>query len=211
MKKILSLGVAAAVLSLTAIAASAAIAPVITNDAVEGETITVEVVANGMTLPGTQFSVVASENLTLVEGVAIGGGFFANNTFAWASTEAAADGTVLLTLTYTVDGAADEDISVALTPAAGFEADVDATAAAAVVLAADNGNEDITTDDTNDTSDPNESTEDTTEGPGIIDTEDTTDTTDTNEENTNVPTGIALAVAPAMLAGAAIVVAKKRK
>ncbi|MGN0687925.1 MAG: hypothetical protein ACI4KA_07470 [Oscillospiraceae bacterium] len=208
MKKILSLGVAAAVLSLTAIAASAAIAPVITNDAVEGETITVEVIANGMTLPGTQFSVVASENLTLVEGVAIGGGFFANNTFAWASTEAAADGTVLLTLTYTVDGAADDDISVALTPAAGFEADVDATAAAAVVLAADNGNEDITTDEPIETTDePIETTED----PGIIDTEDPTDTTDTSEENTNVPTGIALAVAPAMLAGAAIVVAKKRK
>ena len=36
MKKILSLGVAAAVLSVTAVAASAAIAPTIINEAVEG-------------------------------------------------------------------------------------------------------------------------------------------------------------------------------
>ena len=40
MKKILSLGVAAAVLSVTAVAASAAIAPTIINDAVAGEEIT---------------------------------------------------------------------------------------------------------------------------------------------------------------------------
>ena len=205
MKKILSLGVAAAVLSLTAVAASAAIAPVVIDEAVEGETITVEVVADGMTLPGAQFSVVASDNLTLTDNTPIGGGFFANGTFAWAGTEAAADGTVLLTLVYTVDAAADEEISVTLTPAAGFEADVDATPYTAVVVSGAPEVTDPTVETVVDTAD-------TSDEPVIVDTVDTADTADTSDEGEteNVPTGIALAVVPAVLTGAAIVVAKKR-
>ena len=218
MKKILSLGVAAAVLSMTAIAASAAITPVILDEAVEGETITVEVVAEGMTLPGAQFTVEASDNLTLVEGVAIGGGFFANNTLAWAGTEPAADGTVLLTLTYTVDAAADEDISVTLTPAAGFEADVDADAVSAVVVAGAEDAGDLTSEESGESFESFESTE-TIDGGEIIESTETVDggeSVDAGEstestETTNPDTGIALAVAPALLAGAAIVVAKKRK
>ena len=66
MKKILSLGVAAAVVSLTAVAASAAIAPAFDTDApVAGGTLTVQVVANGMTQEATTFTVNASEGLTL--------------------------------------------------------------------------------------------------------------------------------------------------
>ena len=45
-----------------------------------------------------------------------------------------ADGTVLLTLTYTVDAAADSEVSVSLTPDAGFT-DISADAVAAVVVA----------------------------------------------------------------------------
>ncbi len=212
MKKILSLGVAAAVLSMTAIAASAAIAPQILDEAVEGETITVEVVANGATLPGAQFTVAASDNLTLVEGTAVTGGLFNNNVFAYAAVEAPADGTVLLTLVYTVDAAADEEISVALIPAAGFEADVDAAAAVAVVVAGEESIEDVVT-----TEEPIETVEESTEDPAetveIVETVE--EPVETVEEPTDEPvnpdTGIALAVAPAILAGAAIVVAKKRK
>ena len=138
MKKILSLGVAAAVLSVTAVAASAAIAPTIITDAVAGEEITVEVVATGVATNAAQFNVVASDNLTLVSSTPTTNGFaaFNNNKFAWAHTAAPAEGEVLLTLVYAVDAAADEEISVALTPDAGFEADVDGNAAVAVVVAA---------------------------------------------------------------------------
>ena len=72
MKKILSLGVAAAVVSLTAVAASAAIAPAFDTDApVAGETLTVQVVANGMTQEATTFTVNASEGLTLTANEAV--------------------------------------------------------------------------------------------------------------------------------------------
>ena len=137
MKKILSLGVAAAVVSLTAVAASAAIAPAFDTDApVAGETLTVQVVANGMTQEATTFTVNASEGLTLTANEAVTGGIFSTETnkFAWAGTAVPADGTVLLTLTYTVDAAADSEVSVSLTPDAGFT-DISADAVAAVVVA----------------------------------------------------------------------------
>ncbi len=208
MKKILSLGVAAAVLSVTAVAASAAIAPTIITDAVAGEEITVEVVATGVATNAAQFNVVASDNLTLVSSEVTTNGFaaFNNNKFAWANTAAPADGEVLLTLVYAVDAAADEEISVTLTPDAGFEADVDGTAAVAVVVSDEEPVEDPTEETIIDTAE-------TVDEPVIIDTAETEVVVDTSEESgetENVPTGIALAVVPAILAGAAIVVAKKR-
>ena len=208
MKKILSLGVAAAVLSVTAVAASAAIAPTIITDAVAGEEITVEIVATGVATNAAQFNVVASDNLTLVDAVATTNGFaaFNNNKFAWANTAAPADGDVLLTLTYAVDAAADEEISIALTPDAGFEADVDGTAAVAVVVGGEETVVDpVESEEIIDTVDTSDVIIDTAETPA-----ETEDTADTSDETENVPTGIALAVVPAILAGAAIVVAKKR-
>ena len=120
-----------------------------------------------------------------------------------------ADGTVLLTLTYTVDAAADEEISVALVPDAGFT-DISADPVSAVVVgdAEPVSDETVTTDDVPTTDDEpsvtvDESSEESTE-------ENTKD--DNNGDNKGNPgTGVALAVVPAVLAGAAIVVAKKRK
>ena len=94
MKKILSLGVAAAVLSMTAVAASATLAPVIIDDAaVAGETITVEIVATGVTTDALQGKVVASDNLTFVdctEGAGLA--MFNYPNFAWANSAAPAEG-----------------------------------------------------------------------------------------------------------------------
>ena len=220
MKKILSLGAAAAVLSLTAAVASAAIAPTFTPDApVAGDTLTVQIVANGMTQEATTFTVKASDNLTLTGSTKTESGLAEFNTetnkFAWAGSSVPADGTVLLTLTYTVDAAADEEVSVTLVPDAGFT-DISADAVAAVVVA----NGDDVNDTTVDTADTVDTT-DTVDEPGITDdTADTADTADTSDANNgdnkgdnkgNPDTGVALAVVPAVLAGAAIVVAKKRK
>ena len=209
MKKILSLGVAAAVVSLTAVAASAAIAPAFDTDApVAGGTLTVQVVANGMTQEATTFTVNASEGLTLTANEAVTGGIFSTETnkFAWAGTAVPADGTVLLTLTYTVDAAADSEVSVSLTPDAGFT-DISADAVAAVVVAG------ASTDVPNVTVETVESTEQ----PTVIETAETDETTETvdtkpaDDGKGNPGTGVALAVVPAVLAGAATVVAKKRK
>jgi len=223
MKKILSLGAAAAVLSLTAVAASAAVTPTITPDApVAGETITVEVVANGMTQDATQFTVAASDNLTLVDGTPVDGGYFNTATakFAWAGTAAPADGTTLLTLTYTVDAAADEEVSVSLTPDDGFT-DISADAVSAVVVAgADEDEPDVSEESEEPTTTDEgsvESEDASSEDAGLIDatSEEATGTADADDNSgsnkDNPDTGVALAVVPAVLAGAAIIVAKKRK
>lgn len=227
MKKILSLGAAAAVLSLTAVAASAAIAPSFVGEAVTGETVTVEVIANGMTQDATTFTVKASENLTLVPGSAVttttGFASFneATGILAWANSAPAADGTVLLTLTYTVDAAADEEVSFAIVAADGFT-DIDAAPAVAIVV--DGAPADVT--DPTEEPAPIETEEpvggETEEGPVITDpteepapgesTEAPADNGGDDGNNKGNPdTGVALAVVPAVLAGAAIVVAKKRK
>mgnify|MGYP007053839625 CR=1 FL=1 len=213
MKKILSLGVAAAVVSLTAVAASAAIAPAFDTDApVAGETLTVQVVANGMTQEATTFTVNASEGLTLTANEAVTGGIFSTETnkFAWAGTAVPADGTVLLTLTYTVDAAADSEVSVSLTPDAGFT-DISADAVAAVVVAGASTDVPNVTVETTETVETVESTEQ----PGVVTTDEekpaTEDTKPADDGKGNPGTGVALAVVPAVLAGAAIVVSKKRK
>ena len=221
MKKIIALGAAAAVLSLTAVAASAAIAPVMTPASpVAGDTVTVEIVANGMTQDSTAFKVVASDNLTLTANDP-GTGLFNPETgkYAWAGTAVPADGTVLLTLTYTVDAAADEEVTVALEAGSGAT-DISADTVAAVVV--DGESTDVPDTDTIETTE--ESYEEITseEEPGLTTTDEegsvdagTADAgnTDAGDDNGkgNPDTGIALAVVPAVLAGAAIVVAKKRK
>lgn len=222
MKKILSLGAAAAVLSLTAVAASAAIAPTMTPATpVAGENVTVEIVANGMTQDATTFTVKASDNLTLVDNAPVAGGLFSaeTNKFAWAGTSVPADGTVLLTLTYTVDAAADDEVSVSLVPDAGFT-DIAADAVAAVVVdGADTSDTDLvpTTDETVTTDDETVTTDD---NGGVVSSDESADADKTadaadgdnkGDGKGNPETGIALAVVPAVLAGAAIVVAKKRK
>lgn len=208
MKKILSLGAAAAVLSLTAVAASAAITPAFSTDApVAGENVTVEIVATGMTQEATTFTVQASDNLTLVDAAKTDSGLAEfnkdTNKFAWAGSSVPADGTVLLTLTYTVDAAADEEISVALVPDAGFT-DISADAVTAVVVgdAEPVSDETVTTDD-----EPSVTVDESSEES----TEDTADDNNNGDNKGNPGTGVALAVVPAVLAGAAIVVAKKRK
>ena len=222
MKKIIALGAAAAVLSLTAVADSAAIAPVMTPAApVAGDTVTVEIVANGMTQDSTAFKVVASDNLTLTANDP-GTGLFNPETgkYAWAGTAVPADGTVLLTLTYTVDAAADEEVTVALEAGSGAT-DISADTVAAVVV--DGESTDVPDTDTIETTEEEFYTSE--EEPGLTTTDEgtvdegTVDEGTVDEGNTdadtdnkgNPDTGIALAVVPAVLAGAAIVVAKKRK
>ena len=224
MKKIIALGAAAAVLSLTAVAASAAIAPQMTPASpVAGDTVTVEIVANGMTQDSTAFKVVASDNLTLTANDP-GTGYFNvdTNGYAWAGFAVPADGTVLLTLTYTVDAAADEEVSVAIEALPGAT-DIDAAPVAAVVV--DGESTDVPDTDTIETTDEEFYTSE--EEPGLTTTDEegsvdagtadagTADAgnTDAGDDNGkgNPDTGIALAVVPAVLAGAAIVVAKKRK
>ena len=214
MKKILSLGAAAAVLSLTAVAASADI--VVTDNGtapVAGGEYVVEVVVDGEfpvinDLAATQFTVQASDNLTLVSGTTDAAGLFnaERMTFAYAAASAPADGTVLLTLVFTVDAAAEEEVSVSIVPDAGFETGVNADAVTAVVV--EDGGEPITDVTFETETVPVEDTVESEPAPITVDPNETDD----SNKNDNPDTGIALAVVPALVAGAAaIVAAKKRK
>lgn len=214
MKKILSLGVAAAVVSMTAVAASAAIEPVILDEeVVVGSTITVEIQANEVATSDIQFTVVASDNLELVEAEADAAGIFNEETgkFAWASAKDCEDGFVFLTLTYNVLDTEAEDISVAIE--SGDEAYDDMIAEDAV--------EAVIVDDVSDEPIPDEPIPDEPIEPDEpidpiipdepVDPIEPEEPDAGNTDTDNVPTGIALAVAPAVIAGAAIVVSKKRK
>lgn len=204
MKKILSLGAAAAVLSLTAVAASAAITPVVDGNAVAGEEVVVTVVANGLETPYATFTLEV-ENLEQVgEAVVNPIGLFnpANGMFTFAAATAPADGTELLTITYVVTGEAGDDISVTLKP---VEGEVDATPAVVTIVEAEGENPDEPGEPT-DPEDPTIDPEDP-EAPTV--TEEPTEPEEPTDPD-NAETGVALAVIPALVAGAAVVASKKR-
>lgn len=210
MKKILSLGTAAAVLSLTAVAASAALAPVVSDTAVAGDKLVVEVVATDYTADIVDVTIKASENLKLAEYTTTTAGMPIFNEaemhFGWISaTGAPANGEALLTLVFDVEAAAGEEVSVALVPSAGYTDGVDADA---VTLTVVDGESTDVPDTSTETEPSTESTVDT-----VVTTIETETSTETETETkTDVPpTGIALAVVPALVAGAAVVAAKKRK
>lgn len=195
MKKIISMGIASAVLALTAIAASADMVAATTADkAVAGKDITVTITttadvetfgfavsATGLettkdnvkaTEEGQAFANVIEDGTVKVSGFNVGG---------------YKAGTVLATITYTVTGDVDTDAVVALDNLEGYD---EALQNLTVKVEAEG------------TTDPTEPT-------------DPTDPTDPGKEDPTDPsspeTGVALAVVPAVLAGAAVVVAKKRK
>lgn len=210
MKKILSLGTAAAVLSLTAVAASAAIAPVISDTAVAGDQVVVDVVATGYASDIVDITIKASENLKLAEYSVTSAGMPIFNEaemhFGWISaTGAPAEGEVLLTLVFDVEAAAGEEVSVELVPTEGYTEGVDA--APVTVTVVDGESTDVP-DTSTETEPSTESTVDTV----VTTTEPVSSTETETDTKTDVPpTGIALAVVPALVAGAAVVAAKKRK
>ena len=179
MKKILSMGIASAVLALTAIAASADIVAASTDNAVNGGTVTVEVTTTEA-LEKFGFTVAAT-GLEVVEVAPAAVGIVSTNTaedgsIIVAGVGAFAEGSVLATITYTVTGETGSNVAVTLGNYKDNEATFQNLEATVV-----------------------EGTEPGGENPG-------------GEDPTTPPdTGVALAIVPAVLAGAAVVVAKKRK
>ena len=201
MKKILSMGIASAVLALTAIAASADIVAASTDNAVNGGTVTVEVTTTEA-LEKFGFTVAAT-GLEVVEVAPAAVGIVSTNTaedgsIIVAGVGAFAEGSVLATITYTVTGETGSNVAVTL----GNYKDNEATfqnLEATVVEGTEPGGDPVDpgTEPGGDPVDPG--TEPGGENPG-------------GEDPTTPPdTGVALAIVPAVLAGAAVVVAKKRK
>lgn len=190
MKKIISMGIASAVLALTAIAASADITATGAAEVEAGKTVEVTVTttaameAYGITL--------AADGLeTTLENVKVAfvdtdvTNVLADGSVVLTGAKATGykAGDVLATITYTVTAAKDADVNIALANMEGMD-DVLVNYTAKVVDAA--------------ATDPTQPTDP------------TTDPTDPTQPE-NPDTGVALAIVPAVIAGAAVVVAKKRK
>lgn len=197
MKKIVSLGVASAVLALTAVAASAATseksvkAVYVDGEFKTGATVTYNIVAAGEGVENAQLYF-ETKGLEFVN--AEGKSNFmaqanADEAFlALASGTAAEDGAVIATVTYKVTAEEGEEISFALKADESYpDVTVDETAVTQTVAGAADSTPDDNSDESGDNSD--------------------SDSTDPSNPNS----GIALAVVPAVIAGAAVVVAAKKR
>lgn len=226
-RKIFAAMTALSVAGLCGVMASATYVPTATVNA--DKTVTVEVKAQDVELPATQFAVTIPDGYKVTSYTAVSGGYFNQDSmkFAWAGTSAPANDTVMLTLTLTADETVGDvaAIEVGLTPDTGFEKEVSADKIVVdlTVDVTDEATSDVTDETTSDvtseeTSEGVVTTEETDEG-GLTDTEETNITSDvstgeakpTDNKGDNPNTGIALAVVPAVLAGAVAVAAKKRK
>lgn len=181
MKKIISMGIASAVLALTAVAASATITATSADKAVNGKTIKVaittdaDIEAFGFNLAAEGLTATAADVQAegmIIPGDAADGSINVNG----VSVDGFKAGTVLATVTYTVTAETDADVAVAISNLPGMKYEFTNFTAKVVEE-------------------------------GAADPTDPTDPTDPDQPST----GVALAVVPAVLAGAAVVVAKKRK
>lgn len=205
MKKIISLGIASAVLAMTALSASAAVI-VRTDDTVaEGATITVSFVTDTeIPAQGGVSFVVKASGATIVEGTANTAMFadFNKDTGKFVAVSMAGEkaNTTLLTATFTVTAKEGEGISISLDEVDGMPNDT-VTPLVTTAKAAGETSDPSTSDPA--TSDP------ATSDPSTSDPTPSGSTPSGDNDNPN--SGIALAVFPAVVAGAAVVVAKKRK
>ena len=201
MKKIISMGIASAVLALTAIAASADIKAV-SEKVVEGSTVTVTITTDadldafGFAASATGLELVGDPEVSANTGFKVVGDGTVR--FAGGYPKGWKAGDTIATLTYTVTAKAGEKVAVSLDNYGGMKNVLLSTGELEVVAAE-------TSEPTSSESTPSEST------PSESGSESTPSESGSGEGGENVPTGVALAVVPAVLAGAAVVVAKKRK
>ena len=197
MKKIISMGIASAVLALTAIAASADIKANGPETAKTGDVITVtitttaEITDCGFFVSATGLEFVSVDTTTtdgssIVNKAKEDGSYKIGGYAAGGKTIAA--NSVLATITFTVTGETGTKPVVEIKNAAGYE---EAVQNLTVEVVAD---------------------EPTSSDSGSESGSESTSESGAGEGGSDVPgTGVALAVVPAVLAGAAVVVAKKRK
>ena len=205
MKKIISMGIASAVLALTAIAASADIKANGPETAKTGDVITVtitttaEVTDCGFLVSATGLEFVSVDTTTtdgssIVNKAKEDGSYKIGGTAAAGKTIAA--NSVLATITFTVTGETGTKPVVEIKNAAGYEE------------AVQNLTVEVVADEPTSSDSGSESGSDSTSESGS----ESTSESGAGEGGSDVPgTGVALAVVPAVLAGAAVVVAKKRK
>lgn len=208
MKKIISLGIASAICALTAVSASAADAGVrltAEGEVATGKTITISV-STLAELEVLQFDIDAKglkiESITMNPAAGTGMANSTNTRVMVASTSKIPAGTLICTMTATVTAQAGEKATIALGDKDGVSTsilpegnalEVEVKGAAVTPPTSSGTTSDPTSSGTTSTSTP------------------TSSGTSQGGSTTNPNTGVALAVIPAVLAAAGVVVAKKRK
>ncbi len=206
MKKIISLGIASAICALTAVSASAADAGVrltAEGEVATGKTITISV-STLAELEVLQFDIDAKglkiESITMNPAAGTGMANSTNTRVMVASTGKIPAGTLICTMTATVTAQAGEKATIALGDKDGVSTSILPEGNALEVEVKGAAVTPPTSSGT--TSDPTSS--------GTTSTP-TSSGTSQGGSTTNPNTGVALAVIPAVLAAAGVVVAKKRK
>ncbi len=196
MKKIISLGLASAVCALTAMSASADVVKYVTEgDVKTGNTVTVTMVAGqdlsvpAFTVEADGFEVVSVENKSAMAS-------YNADTKKFTVLGSVANGGTVAVLTLKVTAEAGKDAKLTITDFEGRYAYENLT----LSVAADETPSDSKTDSS-------ESSDSKTDSSESSDSK----TDDKKDDSANPGTGIALAVVPAVLAAAGVVVAKKRK
>lgn len=187
-----------------------------------GDTVKVEVIADGATLPAIEFTVDLPEDVEIDDIETISGAFFNEDKgiFAWAGTEAPEDGTVMFSATFTVDENSKGKFTV--TPAEGYEDDMPTTLRTVIISEDEESIEDEDTAESEDTSEPTDDIlpvpsddEETTPSDNETDNAEngSSDVSgDTNEDSDENPeTGVAVSVAAVAVTGAAFFAAIKNK
>lgn len=197
MKKIISLGLASAVCALTAMSASAAtVTYLTTGDVATGNTITVDVVAGtSLEIPAVTF---AADGFEIVDVKSSAGMFSydaASGKFVVLTTVSA--GSTVATVTLKVTAEAGKTATMTITD---NENRVSYEAYSVELKAAEESKPEESKPEESkpEESKPEESSKEESK-------------TDDNKADSNPETGLALAVVPAVLAAAGVVVAKKRK
>lgn len=181
----------------------------------DGNSVKVEIVADGATLPAIEFTVEMPEDVEIDDIDTISGAFYNENSgiYAWAGTEAPEDGTVMFSATFIVEDGYEGEFSV--TPAEGYENDMPVTLTVEIVgedgETDDDTEDEETVEDTDDTSDDDIDKTDTTQDNDTSDKDNNVSADTDEDEDVNPETGITVSVAAIAVAGAAFFAAFKCK
>lgn len=200
MKKYLA-GITAAAITIAA-AATTASAEYRLETSRNDNTVTAEIIADGAVLTGMEFVVNLPDNIEVSDWQTVSGAFFNedNGHFAWAGIESPDDGTVMYSVTFTVEDDYAGELTV--TPIEGYEDDMPEELAVDI-----NGGDTETEKDNAEDTKPQE-----TNGTAGSSAEDgAADAANNTERDENPPTGITLSVASVIAAGAAAAVSFRRK
>lgn len=202
-------GVVAAILTAAAVNITAGAEYYIKTESNSNE-VKAEVIASGATLPAMEFTVELPEDIEVNDVDTVSGAVYneENGRFAWADVKAPKDGTVMYSVTFTIDDGYVGEITI--TPAEGYEDDMPSALTAEII------GDDTENDDEEDNEENNQKDDEEDNADSEIPSSDNSESSSNNnsgalDDDSNPATGVAISCAGAAVAGAAVLATLKRK